>query len=248
MVVSPVQIPNPQQRGVKGKEVLKQVFASVDAASCPTEYNFHMHTVCSDGRLTPGALMEQVFALGLKGFSITDHHTLNGYYQAKQWLEDWQWRHPAPIKGGGHVSLGRRGTLPRLFTGIEITSLLLGIEVHILGYAFDPLHPAIQPYVQGHAPQGKTQQADAVIGALQAAGGLAVLAHPARYRRSPADLIEEAVPMGIDGVETFYAYDNPEVWRPCPKQTPLIQELARHYELLSTCGTDTHGLTLTRRL
>ncbi|MBD2258873.1 PHP domain-containing protein [Pseudanabaena sp. FACHB-2040] len=229
-------------------KVLRGIFSSVDETSCPTSYNFHMHTVCSDGRLTPEALMEQAFGLGLKGFAITDHHTVAGYFRARRWLEDWQWRHPARVKVGKSGVLSSQGELPRLFTGIEINSLLLGTDVHILGYGFSPQHSAMQPYIQGHAPQGENRLADKVICALQAAGGLAVLAHPARYRRAAAELIAGAAELGIDGIETYYAYDNPECWRPCPKQTPKIKALAQTHQLFTTCGTDTHGLTLTRRL
>ena len=86
------------QRGMAGDaQILRQIFDSVDAASCPHTYNFHMHTVCSDGKLTPAALMEQAFAIGLSAFAITDHHTLEGFYQAKLWLEDWHWRHPTSL-------------------------------------------------------------------------------------------------------------------------------------------------------
>ena len=84
--------------------------------------------------------------------------------------------------------------------------------------------------------------------AIQAAGGVAVLAHPVRYRRPPEELIPAAATLGIDGVETYYAYDNPAEWRPTPEKTERVEKLANAYALLSTCGTDSHGLTLTRRI
>ncbi|HEY9764161.1 MAG TPA: PHP domain-containing protein [Trichocoleus sp.] len=248
MVVSPVQVSVPTPGVFKETEVLKAIFATIDEASCPASYNFHMHTVCSDGRLTPQGLMEQAFDLGLKGFAITDHHTVEGYRQAKQWLEDWRWRHPARFKGGNQGTASLHGKMPHLFVGIEITSLLIETEVHILGYSFNPNHPAMLPYLQGHAPQGENRLAEKVIRSIQAAGGLAVLAHPARYRRAASDLIEAGAQLGLNGVETYYAYDNPEFWRPCPKQTPNIKYLAQQLQLLTTCGTDTHGLKLTRRI
>lgn len=236
------------QRGMTGDaQALRQIFDSVDAASCPHTYNFHMHTVCSDGKLTPSALMEQVVAIGLQGFAITDHHTLAGYHQAQNWLEDWRWRHPTPIHRRQRSQAGV-GTAPRLFTGVEITALLAGTEVHVLGYGFAPHHGAMAPYLQGHAPRGVLKEAEAVIDAIQVAGGMAVLAHPARYRQPAEVLINAAVDLGIDGVEAYYAYGNPEIWQPCPRQTPAVEALARHHGLLTTCGTDTHGLNLQRRL
>jgi hypothetical protein len=234
-------------------QVLRQIFDSVDAASCPHTYNFHMHTVCSDGKLTPAALMEQVVAIGLQAFAITDHHNVAGFYQAKGWLEDWRWRHPTPLgqrRGSGSrgCSSGPIGRPPRLFTGVEITAILADIEVHILGYGFTPGHDAIHPYLQGFAPQAEMKSAAAVIQAIQSAGGLAVLAHPARYRLSVETLITCAANLGIDGVETYYAYSNPEQWQPCPRHTPVVSALAQRYGLLTTCGTDTHGPNLLRRL
>ncbi|HSM83581.1 MAG TPA: PHP domain-containing protein [Nodosilinea sp.] len=227
-------------------ETLRKIFAAVDAESCPHTYNFHMHTACSDGKLTPAGLMEQVVDIGLSAFAITDHHTVKGYQQAKAWLEDWQWRNPTSLR---RRQYGKgSGAVPRLFTGVEITALLAETEVHILGYGFLPGHSAIQPYLHSGAPRGEAKLAGAVIGAIQAAGGLAVLAHPARYRVSAKTLIPAAAALGIDGVEAYYAYTNPEDWTPCPRHTPTVEQLAQDHRLLTTCGTDTHGASLLRRL
>ncbi|NJN19891.1 MAG: PHP domain-containing protein [Leptolyngbya sp. RL_3_1] len=246
MATSTTRLGTNLRASARGALALRGIFETVDASSCPGQYNFHMHTVCSDGQLTPAELIEQAIALGLKEFAVTDHHTLKGYYQAKQYMEDWQWRHPAPIRrdAAGRVSRG----LPRLWAGVEITSKLAGTEVHILGYAFKPNHDVIQPYLQGGSLVGEDRLAENVIAAIQGAGGLAVLAHPGRYRRPPEDLVPEAAKRGIDGVETYYAYSNPTHWQPCPKKTPVIQALAQEFDLLSTCGTDTHGKSLTRRV
>lgn len=220
-------------------EALRCVFETLHAESCPTMFNFHMHTVCSDGQLQPEWLMQQAIDIGLAGFAITDHHTVNGYRIAQRWLDEQQ----------QYLIFGEaKQPLPHLWVGVEITSQLLDTEVHILGYAFNPDSEAMQPYLQHQAPTGRQAQADVVITAIQAAGGLAVLAHPVRYRRSPEVLIPEAVRLGINGVEAFYAYDNPHPWRTSPKQTQRVRELSLTYNLLSTCGTDTHGRNLLQRL
>ncbi|GAP95811.1 PHP domain-containing protein [Leptolyngbya sp. NIES-2104] len=210
---------------------LRQVFASLTAESCPLTYNFHMHTTHSDGQLHPEALAQQAIDLSLKGFAITDHHQISGYRTAQSYMQ------------------AQSGTdLPHLWTGTEITSRLLETEVHILGFAFDPDHCAIASYLQGSAPQGDRAQAARVIRAIHQAGGLAVLAHPARYRRSANELIPAAAMVGIDGVETFYAYNNPKPWMPSPKETTRVTELKTELGLLSSCGTDTHGMSLLQRL
>lgn len=223
---------------------LRRIFANIRADSCPHSFNFHMHTVHSDGQLQPEALIEQAIAIGLKGLAITDHHSVGGYRAAQQYLDDWKWRSSSTKDSARNACQ----SLPYLWTGVEINADLLGIEVHILGYAFDPTHPCLQLYLQHRAAQGQAYQAGSVIAAIQKSGGLAVLAHPARYRRSPTDLIQAAAHLGIDGVETYYAYNNPHPWKPSPDQSQQVQKLATSYKLLSTCGTDTHGLNLLQRL
>jgi len=210
---------------------LRQVFEAITPESCPRLYNFHMHTICSDGRLTPEGLIQQAISLGLQGLAITDHHSLQGFRRAQAWLTEQQ---PAEA--------------PHLWSGVEINAQLLHEEVHILGYAVDPDHEALQPYVQGHGVRGDRAQAHCVIAAIHAAGGIAVLAHPARYRHSPAELIEAVNTAGIDGVESYYAYNNPNPWHPSPKQTREVFTLGEYHGLLHTCGTDTHGMNLLQRL
>ena len=57
-----------------------------------------------------------------------------------------------------------------------------------------------------------------------------MLAHPHRYKQSAATLIPEAVYHGIDGVETYYAYDNVQPWRPSPQQTQASEHFATHVQ------------------
>ncbi|MDF5714353.1 MAG: PHP domain-containing protein [Rhizonema sp. NSF051] len=222
-------------RSCAEREHLKQVLQNIDAQSCPTCFNFHMHTVYSDGKLQPSTLMEQAIAIGLKGLAITDHHSIDGYITAQRWLEDWKWHN-------------KSANAPHLWSGVEINANLLNIEVHILGYAFDLEHISIKPYIQHICTTGEEYLAANVIAAIQKAGGLAVLAHPARYKISHFDLIRAAADAGIDGVETFYAYNNPKPWKPSPLESKQVQHLADEYGLVNTCGTDTHGLNLLQRL
>jgi len=212
---------------------LREVFQSITAASCPYTFNFHLHTQYSDGQLLPDQVMEQAIHIGLVGLAITDHHSVDGYWHALECLNS-------------QSNIGSP-PLPDLWTGIEITSTLLDTQVHILGYGFDPHHSVLQPYQLGSAPTGYIAQADQVIAALHQAGGLAILAHPARYRRSAEELVFAANQAGIDGIETFYCYKNTDPWEPSAPQTDALRQLASQYNLLQTCGTDTHGLDICRR-
>ncbi len=216
---------------------LRSIFSMIDENSCPRVYNFHMHSAHSDGQLSPDRIVEQVLEIGLSGFAITDHHSVSGSKVAQKYLYDWSSK---PENSGKKV--------PQLWFGTEITSQLLDIEVHILGYAFDPEHPAIAGYLQGTSPKGDRAQAHRVVAAIQKSGGIAVLAHPARYRKSYEQLIPAAVMIGIDGVETFYAYGNPKPWKASIQETQNVGDLSARYNLLNTCGTDTHGRSLLQRV
>jgi predicted metal-dependent phosphoesterase TrpH len=214
---------------------LQSVWETINYTSCPCSFNFHMHTTASDGKLTPLNLVQQAISIGLQGFAISDHHTVNGYQQVEQYLSKLREKDPSQA-------------IPHLWTGVEITSKLLGIEVHILGYGFNPEHPSINVYLQGDKPEGRQAAAEQVINSIHEAGGLVVLAHPERYHRSASQLIPAVAELGIDGVETYYAYNNPKIWQPSPRQTQRVQKLAAKYGLYSTCGTDTHGLNLLQRI
>jgi hypothetical protein len=196
-----------------------------------------MHTSHSDGQLRPDLLMQQAIDLRLSGFAITDHHQITGSYAALNYLREW---HDRPENADK--------TAPQFWTGVEITAQLLDVEVHILGYAFDPEHEAIARYFTGVAPDGIAAKAHRVVESIQAAGGIAVLAHPARYRKSKEDLIAAAAAIGIDGIETYYAYNNPKPWRASEVESQQVAQLAEKYELLRTCGTDTHGMSLEQRV
>ncbi|NJN61357.1 MAG: PHP domain-containing protein [Coleofasciculaceae cyanobacterium RL_1_1] len=214
---------------------LQRVFHNLDRNSCPTRYNFHMHSVFSDGQLQADEILSQVIAIGLEGFAITDHHSVLGYHLAQSLLAEYRQQNP-------------HRALPKLWSGVEINAELLGTEVHILGYGFDPYHVAMQRYLQGEKATGNDFTARYVIDAIHSAHGLAVLAHPCRYRKAAEDLIPAAAALGIDGTEAFYAYRKVLPWAPSEIQTELVSRLNVKHNLFSTCGTDTHGCDLLSRV
>ncbi len=217
-----------------GNQTLREIFATIDALSCPFSLNFHIHSRYSDGQMQPRDIVEQAINLKLKHFALSDHHTVEGYEVARQEL--------IYRKRSGEVNL------PRLWVAAEINASLLFTDVHILGYDFDPRHPAMLPYLQGKATAGIDYQAVKVINSIHQAGGLAVLAHPARYRRSAKDLIYSAAKLGIDGIETYYSYENCDPWQPTRRITAEVKPIVEDLGLFHTCGTDSHGLKITRRI
>jgi len=215
---------------------LRQIFAAVTPKSCPGALNFHLHTVFSDGRMQPEDIVNQAIAAQVSHFAITDHHTVDGYLIANRMLQRLKQQSDSANQ------------FPKIWVGVEINASLMFNEVHILGYGFDPDHIAMQAYLQGHTTAGLDYQCTSVIKSIHLAGGLAILAHPARYRRSAEDLIPAAVSLGIDGLETYYGYDHCDPWFPSPKQLAIVKYLGDSYGLLHTCGTDSHGLKISRRL
>ncbi|MGC6483544.1 MAG: PHP domain-containing protein [Synechococcus sp.] len=211
---------------------LRRVLSQVSADRCPAELNFHCHTQCSDGSLEPVALAQQAQALGLQHLAVTDHHSTAAFLPINQWLSS--------QRAQGSV-------VPALWTGMEISCLLKGCLVHVLALGFEYGHSALHPYNQGDAAVGEPLRADAVVRAIHTAGGLAILAHPARYRLGHAVLINAAAAIGIDGGEAWYDYDMQTVWSPSPVVCEAIDQQLKNLGLLRTCGTDTHGLDLKGR-
>jgi predicted metal-dependent phosphoesterase TrpH len=84
--------------------------------------DLHLHTTVSDGRLPPATLGAAAGRAGLTIISVTDHDTVAGLDEARQ----------AAAAAG-----------IRLVNGIEITAIEDGLDVHVLGYFFDPADPGL---------------------------------------------------------------------------------------------------------
>ena len=208
---------------------LAAVLRSVTPQCCPTRLNFHCHTTCSDGSLEPEALAAQAVAIGLEHLAVTDHHSLAAHRTVARALEQ-------------TAQAGRK--VPMLWRGAEISCLLEGCLVHVLALGFGEHHPSLEPYLQGQAVVGEALQASAVREAIHAAGGLALLAHPARYRLPFQRLIHAASALGFDGAETWYDYQQQPHWAATPLVCEAIARQLQSQSLLMSCGTDTHGYQL----
>ena len=214
------------------KHPLRAVLEQVTATTCPKRFNFHCHTLCSDGSLTPEALADEAVKIGLEHFAVTDHHSLEAYPLVKKRLDY-------------HRSAG--SNVPKLWTGTEVSCVLENCLVHVLALGYEPNHGAMEPYLQGDAVVGEQLGAAAVVEAIQAANGLALLAHPARYRINFKLLMRAASELGFDGAETWYDYEMQPRWRPSEHVCELVADLAMDLNFLQSCGTDSHGLSLLGR-
>ena len=211
---------------------LAAVLGQVTRASCPGQFNFHCHTTYSDGSLHPGELARQAAHLGLNQFAVTDHHSTEAHDEIVAALAD----------------LAQAGEpVPVFWRGVEISCLLDGCLVHVLALGFGADHAPLAPYLQRTATVGSALRADAVVAAIRASGGLALLAHPARYRLPHQRLIAAAADLGFDGAEAWYDYDMQGVWGPTPLVCEAIAADLNQRGLLLSCGTDTHGVDLRGR-
>ncbi|MBI4597702.1 MAG: PHP domain-containing protein [Candidatus Omnitrophica bacterium] len=84
--------------------------------------DLHLHTNFSDGTDTPQRVVELASQAGLSAMAITDHDNVEAM----------------PIAAPIAQRLGIE-----LIQGIEMSSSTEGLEVHVLGYLFDPQHPPL---------------------------------------------------------------------------------------------------------
>jgi predicted metal-dependent phosphoesterase TrpH len=88
--------------------------------------DLHLHTTASDGRLTPRELVEKASGAGLSIMAVTDHDTAAA-------VPDVQ----AAAREHGIEAI----------SGIEITAVEKGRDVHVLGYFFDPLNAPLAAFL-----------------------------------------------------------------------------------------------------
>jgi 3',5'-nucleoside bisphosphate phosphatase len=79
--------------------------------------DLHLHSTCSDGVLSPTALVELLAASAIGVFALTDHDTVAGQAEAQ-------------------AAAARHGLA--CVTGIELSARWRGRTVHIVGLAIDP--------------------------------------------------------------------------------------------------------------
>ena len=88
--------------------------------------DLHLHTTASDGRLTPGELVDLAAASGLRVMAVTDHDTTGAVAEVQVY---------ARAKGLEAIP------------GIEITAVLDGRDVHMLAYFIDVTDAAFQRFL-----------------------------------------------------------------------------------------------------
>lgn len=91
--------------------------------------DLHCHSTCSDGSETPEQIIRLAKQSGLSALSITDHDTIDAYETA--------------------IPLAQKVGI-ELISGVEFSTVLNKISVHILGYGFKIDDPAITELCAKH--------------------------------------------------------------------------------------------------
>ena len=106
--------------------------------------DLHLHTTASDGRSTPAELVDLAAQAGLRVMSVTDHDTVAAVADVKAFAAE-------------------RGI--EAISGIEVTAVLRGRDVRILGYFCDPADPAFRLFLPV-AAAGARQSVECIVARL----------------------------------------------------------------------------------
>lgn len=203
----------------------KELIKSFTKTDYETNVNLHLHSIFSDGKAGAVELVEQAKAKGLKYIAISDHNTLNAYLQTDILKEE------------------------IVIPAIEFDCWFGTVFLHMLGYGVDVNNKELQALC---AKTKRETEADwvrifssrhpkRVINAIHAAGGIAVLAHPACCFTFSLDrLVKNLKKIGLDGVEVYYPYPR---HRGIIKFNTIknVEKVADKHNLIKTGGTDEHG-------
>jgi predicted metal-dependent phosphoesterase TrpH len=131
--------------------------------------DLHTHSTCSDGTLTPPALVAHAAAAGVQVLALTDHDSTEGLESAR--------------KAAAAVNL-------HLVPGVEISTSWRAQDIHVLGLWIDPRDAPLHALLQSQAGLRRERMrgiclrlgkarlpGDALLAAVQAKGGLPTRTH-----------------------------------------------------------------------
>lgn len=179
--------------------------------------DLHTHTRFSDGTDSPSELVHAAHEAGLDTLGITDHDTTAGWAGAEQ---------------------AARAVGMRLVRGMELSTQVNSRTVHVLGYLFDPDHPAMREHYRLAAEKRQMRIAQ-MVEKLQPVLGMSWEDFRAHYpdqdvigRPHIADMLI-ARKVVATRKEAFERYLTPR----CPYFVPLRAISALEaISLVNTCG------------
>lgn len=174
--------------------MLNYPFVQISLSVNPSNFDFHCHSVVSDGLLPPAELARRAAANGVDCWALTDHDDLGGLAE-------------------GRVAAAEAGM--KFVTGVEISIEWRQVPIHIVGLGFDANHPALCAGLE-ELRVGRVERARRMSDSLAAIGMHGVFEGAMRYAGNPS-LISRAhfarylVEMGIakDVQSVFQHYLTP---------------------------------------
>jgi predicted metal-dependent phosphoesterase TrpH len=110
--------------------------------------DLHVHSIASDGTLTPTQVVERAHANGVSVLAIADHDSVAGLREAST----------------AALSLG-----VLLIPAVELSAVADGLDVHILGYFVDPNDAELAEMLSS-LREARQERAEAMVRALRDAG------------------------------------------------------------------------------
>ncbi len=106
--------------------------------------NLHLHSIYSDGELPPAQLVEAHAVAGFAAIALTDHDTLAG------------------LDALGSLKGSQVRVIPGVELSIEDDPLRGLVEVHVLGYGFDPQQAALRARLEEASAAREGQKRETV--------------------------------------------------------------------------------------
>jgi len=253
-------------------------------------YDLHTHSLCSDGALSPAALVQLAHEQGVDVLALTDHDTLSGISTAYDEMAQINQTAKKPLS---------------IVTGIELSTQWRGRNIHIIGLCLDMSSAVLQQAIEGqrlarleraqeiarrlekagifNAWAGAAQYAqddhigrphfaqylvevgavstinqafkkylgsgkigdvkqhwpniEEAVNWINAAGGIAIVAHPNKYeltRTKLYELLQDFRDAGGQGIEIISGMQNKNI-------TDKLVRAALDFSLAVSCGSDFHS-------
>lgn len=127
--------------------------------------DLHVHSVFSDGTLTPTQLVDHAMEMGVSAFALTDHDSTDGIEEAVNYADSLR-RKATPKMAPGDGVVGSKKVLqdgeenpksalqgeackvPEVIPGIELSTDRAGTEVHVVGLFIDQNNPEFRGYLK----------------------------------------------------------------------------------------------------
>ena len=251
----------------------------------PANFDFHCHSVVSDGLLPPQDVARRAAANGVDLWALTDHDDLGGLESARQAAEEAGMRFVSGVEISIEwqgvpvhiVGLGFNSAHPRLTAGLDqlrsgrierarrmgdalaaigipdvyegalcfVTNPILISRAHFARYLVSiGIARDMAGVFQNYLTPGKPGYVDhrwatleESVGWITSAGGVAVVAHPARYKMSGSQMrnfLDDFKDVGGQGLEVTCGSHSPD-------HVMHFARLTRHYAFHASRGSDFHG-------